>query len=774
MGKMDQKKTPNHLSNKQNNSLLPLLLALIFLVVAFGGYFFLSDEEGITHVAQQQLKMIGEGQLDAAYNQYFSQDYKKNMSLQGFKRFVANHPVLKNNDQISFYGIQEDQDKGEMTGVLKDSKKGSVPILLHLVKENRQWKVSDLQVLAYGAAREEVRDEEMALLDSDAPRIAPVSADQMVEMVVVLEAHLKGLREGNIEEAYQKYTSKDFKDATPYAAYVDFLKQYPEMQGHTAVSFSDRGFKDDRGIIRATLVFKKELYPVDFSLVKENGAWKIWSLKARPLDASSKVDEKEKKELITLVNQHLDFIKDGQPERAYQNKHRDFKEATNLEDFHEFVGNFPELTNHEEISYGEAKSQGPLATMPVILKSQNGESTFTYWFRQEQGEWKILGMHVNKSSSYPPIEEDDKTVLSTMIKEQLQALKSGDYSQAYYGFTASDFEKSTSLQAFKEFVASYPIFQEFQKMDIQEAVKEGELRLVKVTLVSPKEQAEVDYRFSLEGKKWKVWGIQIMTNPIAAPVYHDEKVLTSIITDQLSALQQGDLSKAYYAYTSPDFQETSSRDVFVKFMQGHAIFKNNVRIGTPKITFKDTLATALVELESEQGEKKIVEYKFAYAQGKWKIMAMKIVEDVTPKEVADKLKQKKMIFSKVLIGTETDAHGIVTKNNTLFSPADKEITVNLQVSQSIPGSTIQMVLEHLESGSKISPVEATLKNEGDSMVTFVFSPPTEGWPVGVYKLHVTSSTGLEANYSFVVQQEKKETAPSTKSDVTVPDEVKKS
>ena len=744
---MDLKKKNEQLLTKSNSFCISCLIIGVFLILGVGGYFFFSGENDLAQVAEKQLKMISGGQLDAVYEESFSKDYKQKVSLEGFKHFVNDHSILKNNEEAVFYSLRQDEDHGEITGVIRDRQKGSVPLLFYFVKEDGRWKASDLQIFAYGVMR---ANGENDIADLEQQMNEPISPDLMVQMVETLEKNLKDLRENKIEEAYQKYTSEAFKEATSYAAYLDFLKQFPEFEKHTAVSFFEKGFVDGRGLIRATLIYQEGVYPVDFVMIKEGEKWKIWSLKARPTDVSSQVDESGKKKMISLVDQHLNLLKNGKIEDAYNNNHSDFKEETSFQDYREFVDNFPEVVDHEEVSYGEAKEQGPLATMPIVFKTQQGDSTFNFWFRHDHDDWKILGMQVKKSVSYPAAADHEKEKINIIIKDQLEALKEGDYSQAYYAFVAADFQKSTSLQSFKDFVGSYPILREFQKMEIHDVVKEGDLRLVKVTLISPKEHAEVDFRFAPEGKQWKVWGMQIMSAPVAAPPFHDDAALIKIVNDQISSIHQGDISKAYYAFTSPDFQENSSRDVFTSFVLGQSIYKDNTQVGAPKVEYKDNTAILLTELQSQQGEKKRVEYKFSYLSGRWKIDSIRIVEDLTPKEVVDKLKEKLMNFSKVLIGTETDSQGIVTKNNTIFQPTDKAITVNLAISQGLPGATIEMVLEHLDSGSKISPVKATLKKDGDSMVTFVFAPPQGGWPVGTYKLHTTSSTGLEANYSFVV------------------------
>src|SRR5262249_17616035 len=108
-------------------------------------------------------------------------------------------------------------------------------------------------------------------------------------------------------------------------------------------------------------------------------------------------------------------------------------------------------------------------------------------------------------------------------------------------------------------------------------------------------------------------------------------------------------------------------------------------------------------------------------------------------------------FAKAILGNKVDLRGIITDPTTEFADAHKDITMNLYVEHGKEGTGIEVVLEHIETGSTIPAVKTTLEKDGDSVVSFVFSPPTQGWPKGNYKLHVTSTTGLQKDFTFKVK-----------------------
>jgi len=91
----------------------------------------------------------------------------------------------------------------------------------------------------------------------------------------VIDLQLDAIRKGDIQLAYT-YTSKEFQRATPYDGFVKFLDAYPALKNNKEISFGERSMSNDTGKVTATLTANDgSVTPIQYSLVKENGEWKI-------------------------------------------------------------------------------------------------------------------------------------------------------------------------------------------------------------------------------------------------------------------------------------------------------------------------------------------------------------------------------------------------------------------------------------------------------------------------------------------------------------------
>jgi len=166
------------------------------------------------------------------------------------------------------------------------------------------------------------------------------------------------------------------------------------------------------------------------------------------------------------------------------------------------------------------------------------------------------------------------------------------------------------------------------------------------------------------------------------------------------------------------------------------------------ISFKPNYATAKVMLTSDSQQTEPYQYRLVYENGKWKILSIKIIRGDEDQQTSS----GNLSISKVQVGTEIDLNGLVTNPATIFSPQDKELTVNVYIKDGQVGDQVEAVLEHVKSKSSIPPVTAKLDKSGESVVNYIFTAPTQGWPTGTYRLHVSTSTGAEETFDFTVKR----------------------
>lgn len=101
----------------------------------------------------------------------------------------------------------------------------------------------------------------------------------------VAKGQLKALREGDMIKAYS-FTSKDFRSATSLENFQKFVDSYPSLKKNESVSFSDRETNNDTGLLKGTLKsVDGAATPIEYKLIKENGEWRILSLKLNPAGA---------------------------------------------------------------------------------------------------------------------------------------------------------------------------------------------------------------------------------------------------------------------------------------------------------------------------------------------------------------------------------------------------------------------------------------------------------------------------------------------------------
>ncbi len=75
------------------------------------------------------------------------------------------------------------------------------------------------------------------------------------------------------------------------------------------------------------------------------------------------------------------------------------------------------------------------------------------------------------------------------------------------------------------------------------------------------------------------------------------------------------------------------------------------------------------------------------------------------------------------------------------------------------GDQVEAVLEHVKSNSNIPPVSAVLDKPGESVVNYVFTAPSQGWPTGKYLLHISSPSGETKVVEFNVKKYENHSRP---------------
>ncbi len=729
---------------------------ITLMIMAGAGYFVLEEsKQTLTQTAKNQLTALKRGNYSRAYYLYTSDNYQEQNTLEQFRNWVKTRPILTDNDSVDFFGENIRGDHATLSGELKTNEGSLVPIIYRMSKEYGEWKIDSIQTMS----------EQIAMTFEQKPRIQ--SQDYNNEhLVKVVQDHLLDLKYRNIKGAYENYLSGEFKKIVPYEEFETIVRENPELVEFDSIRFGE--IKDDNGLkqLSLSLISDEDIQNLQYWLEKDRGQWKIWAVEVNgptPVDSyevsDNTADVEKQPQSVTsgalkIIREQLQDLKKGDTAKAYSDYvSHEFTKATSEEDFEKFIKNYPEFTKFSSMKVENQTEKDGLVHVMLILTTEKGDSDVDYWLAKEDGDWKIWGIRVEESAYYPPITDQEKTQLLKVIEGQLKALREGDISKAYYAFSSQDFQNNTSFEDFQAFLKDYPIFTKQKEATIGHGVQEGKLRLIRIALQSEEGTSEVDYRLIKQDGSWKIWGIQILTNVQDTP--ENEEKIKQLIDDQFKALRADDLSKAYYAFASKQFQEAASFDAFQKYVSRHPELGNNKEAQVIDLSFKPAYVSAAVVAEGLSGDKNTYQYRLIRENNQWKILSIKMFRD----QDDVRKNQNPLEISKVQMGTEIGLDGIVTDPKVVFSPQDKEITVNVYIQNGNRGDQVEAVLEHAKSNSSIPPVTAVLDKPGESVVNYVFTAPSQGWPTGKYRLHISSPSGESKVVEFDVKKHENNSRP---------------
>lgn len=102
--------------------------------------------------------------------------------------------------------------------------------------------------------------------------------------------------------------------------------------------------------------------------------------------------------------------------------------------------------------------------------------------------------------------------------------------------------------------------------------------------------------------------------------------LVDVIDDQLQALREHQIDKAYFDFTSKEFQRTTSFNQFKNFIEAYPVFENNQSAHFSQRSIEHNVATMKGQLTTQDHLKNPIEYKLTKEGGKWKILTIRLLK----------------------------------------------------------------------------------------------------------------------------------------------------
>lgn len=619
------------------------------------------------------------------------------------------------------------------------------------------------------------------------------------DLTKIVKEHLAAIQSNQISEAYYSYVSREFQIGTPLESFREFIKSNPIFSNTNTLHLEQQELKNGAVILKGTLASLDSKTPIEYQLVKENDRWRIQNIliaEADPKNTETEAEKEAEEELseqeegillIAPIDAQLRALRDKDVNRAYyESVSENFRKATSIQDFTKFIENYPIFFTHKNIDLAVQNRQDDRADVTVILDPNKEPVTVDYQMIKEDGKWKVWNIRV-----ISPVPSGIAALLSDVdsliqpVKEQLEALSENDLRNAYDDYTSEEFKQITSFEVFRQFLDDFPAIIDHDKVEFNNPEIEKGTGTVVAEFTNKDGITAIQYTLGIEKEQWKIWRIELMTQPekpvedikekkmkpivpattsLEVPTEDIPSSDTSIgiskeefinvISSQLKEIREGNFIQAYEQFTSSGFKKEIPLAKFEEFLNNYPALKQNSSYEFEKPKLINATGILTGKLTSSDYVTHPVEYRFTKENGEWKISQMKIFPPLKREEVKHGIVEVKTLpisFSRFDVGTQMSPAGLVNDPSTKIKSDTGKIFINLYVNNGIKGTVVQLFLLHQESDSSLPPISTTLQQDGDSIVSFVFSPPTEGWPPGSYKAHASSSTGISTDFNFKIE-----------------------
>ncbi len=137
--------------------------------------------------------------------------------------------------------------------------------------------------------------------------------------------------------------------------------------------------------------------------------------------------------LVDTVQKQLIALRSDDITKAYSYTSKDFQKMTTLEDFKNFLNQYPSLKNNKKLSFTERRIENDnTGTLKGTLTSKEGAKTpIEYLLIKEGGSWKILGITMSPTGAGIKINHDTSSSSQHSSLLNLYDDKSAKYSIKY-------------------------------------------------------------------------------------------------------------------------------------------------------------------------------------------------------------------------------------------------------------------------------------------------------------------------------------------------------
>ena len=302
----------------------------------------------------------------------------------------------------------------------------------------------------------------------------------------VIKNQLNALKTGKLTEAYYEYTSKEFQKSTSLEKFKEVIKSFPLLSQVNSLSIDEKDEnEDDQEAIKATLDSDdNQSFKMDYGLTKEDGEWKIvfFKLAEAPKPIEETTTESANNPIDTIENQ-LNAIKSNNVDSAYSDYvTKDFKKATSLKAFKEFVQSHPILSDFTTKRHGAiSDTKGVKKIKFWVSDDQGNKNILDYTLAKEGASWKVRGIEL-LPDDVEPIDEKaaavDPSHLSEQVTNFINLIKNGEIEKGYEELTTDNFKSATSLEVFTTTLKGYNSFIHNDSVEFKKTSLKGKVGTV--------------------------------------------------------------------------------------------------------------------------------------------------------------------------------------------------------------------------------------------------------------------------------------------------------
>jgi hypothetical protein len=259
---------------------------------------------------------------------------------------------------------------------------------------------------------------------------------------------------------------------------------------------------------------KTSSFKMEWDLIKEDGRWKILDFKVL-----NTTEAEAKNNPIEPIQHTLKYLKQGDIKEAYNDlATTEFKEATSLKEFEDFVHGNPILQLYKSFEKGTTSDYSGIKKITMKLVGDGEPTIVEFTLSIENGIWKVRGMQVGASEAettpLAPAVSFDSSELTKTVGEFLELVKQGSLEKAYNTLTSESFKKVTAEDKFIEVITKYPAFTKNSKITLSSLMMNNNVATYKALLDSSDgESKQVQFDLIPEDAEWKIQQILIFKDP---------------------------------------------------------------------------------------------------------------------------------------------------------------------------------------------------------------------------------------------------------------------